>query len=244
MAMADLSLSVIYYTCNRINGIFAEAVRASLLEAVIDRYPVVSVSHLPIEFGDRRVVIGDVEPSVYQVYQNIYLGCLKAETAYVAFAEDDTLYLPEHFDYRPKANVFAYNENRWVLTRTLSRNRRRFEASYYFRPRTQMAQGICSRQYMIDALEEKFTKYAQPPESTTAAKKAGWGEPGRYEKNLGLKPRNLERFAWTDRARPNVTVNHHQSLMGHRQIHEGDVIASSLAPWGEANALWRRLRAE
>ena len=102
-----------------------------------------------------------------------------------------------------------------------------------------MAQGICARALMVDALVEKFHRHPIPPPSTDVAKKAGWGEPGRYEKNLKLTPRKLERFKWTERA--NVTWNHSDSLMGRRRVNPGDVIVEELPPWGNATDLWERI---
>jgi len=243
-------LTVVFYTANRIPVRFQVAVMEELRRslAIYGRVPVVAVSQWHPEVThavdatlrpDVLLWVKDVQPSIAQVYRNILQGCLAAETPYVAFCEDDTVYVPEHFAYRPADDTFAYNERRLVLTRELSADGKRREAFYYFRPRTQMAMGICRRELMIDTLSEKFAKYPQPPLDTTVAKKAGWGEPGRYEKNLGLTRRALERKAWTDR--PNVTFNHGDSLMGRRRINPDDVRCTTVEPWGEANALWERI---
>lgn len=236
------SLSIIYYTSNRIADGFANAVRDRLLRSAAARFPIICVSHKPIDFGDTRVVVGDVVASIAQVYRNILAGCMAAQTEWCAAAEDDSLYVPEHWEYRPSHDTFAYNEHRFVITRRRSDDGRSRTAFYYARPRTQMAQGIFHRQLMIDALTEKFARYPNPPESTDVAKKAGWGEPGRYERNLGLTPRKIERFKWTER--PNVTWNHSDSLMGRRAVKPDDVIAQSIEPWGEANELWRQVYGE
>lgn len=232
-----MNLSIIYYSACRISDRFGDAVRAELVRAVAGRFPIISVMHKPIDFGDIRVVVGDVVPSIAQVYRNILIGCEMATTAFCAFAEDDTCYVPEHFDYRPEPDVFAYNEHRYVITKRVINGRS--EAIFYFRTRTQMAQGICSRDLMIDALTEKFARYPDPPLDTNVAKKAGFGEPGRYEKNLKLSPRKMVRFPWTDR--PNVTWNAKPSLMGRRQWKATDRIVTDLPPWGPADALWQRI---
>jgi hypothetical protein len=250
--MSDLT--VIYYTANRISQRFADVVRAELFAAVCFPWPfgqlmpIVMVSHESIQHGPyswpddvvaTNIVVGDVRPSIWQVYQNILIGAKAASTPYVACCEDDTLYVPEHFTYRPPLDTFAYNENRVVITRKLSDDGKRRVAFYYYRPRTQMAMCIAPRALLIETLEEKFAKYPTPPASTDVAKKAGWGEPGRYEKNLGLTPRKLERFHWTER--PNVTFNHSESLMGRRAVQETDVLYDTVEPWGDATALWSRI---
>ena len=217
---------------------FATIVRDELARSLGRRFPVVSITHRPVAFGDERIVVGDVTPSIVQVYFNILAGCRAATTEYCASAEDDCLYTSDHWDYRPSLDTFAYNEHRVVLTRRLSDNGKRRQAFFYARPRTQMGMGIYPRELMIEALTEKFARYPNPPLDTTIAKKAGFGEPGRYEKNLGLTRRKLERFKWT--AQPNVTINH-GGLMGRRKVNPGDTIYRSVEPWGEANALWDRI---
>ena len=242
-------LTVIFYTANRIPVRFQVAVMEELRRslAFYGRVPIVAVSQGSLASAaavnatlrpDVLFAVGELPPSSAQVYRNILMGCEAAETPYVACCEDDTLYVPEHFTYRPADDTFAYNERRVVLTRELSADGRRREAFYYFRPRTQMAMGICRRELMIETLRERFAKYPEPPLDTTVAKKAGWGEPGRYEKNLGLPRRPIERRAWTER--PNVTFNH-GGLMGRRRVNPDDVRYATVEPWGEANWLWERI---
>lgn len=243
-------LTVIFYTANRIGASFFDAVMNQLRVSLSPHgnVPIVAVTqgateaaryHLELGLRPVRIIdAGDQPPSIAQVYRNILLGCEAAWTPYVAFCEDDTLYVPEHFTHRPAPDVFAYNENRVVISRRLSSDGRRREAFYYHRPRTQMAMGVCARELMIETLREKFAKYPDPPLDTTIAKKAGWGEPGRYERNLGLSPRKLERFKWT--THPNVTFNH-GGLMGRRQVNPDDVIFDCIEPWGSADRLWSRI---
>lgn len=234
--MADLT--ILYYSACRISDRFADAVRAELVRSAAGRFQIVCVSHKPIEFGDVRIVVGDVQQSIARVYLNILEGCNVATTRYCAAAEDDTLYTREHFDYRPSLDTFAYNEHRVVLTRRVAANGRR-EAFYFDNPRTQMAQGIFSRALMIETLEERFAKHPNPPLDTTIAKKAGFGEPGRYEKNLGLPCRKLERFKWA--SYPNVVINHAASLMGRRAYRDDMPTWDTVEPWGNATELWRRI---
>lgn len=236
-------LTLLYYTANRISAGFARAVRLELVETFTsgggNMPESIAISHLPIEgLGDENIVVGDVPQSIWQVYQNILLGAKAATTAFVACCEDDTVYSRSHFDYRPALDTFAYDRNRWVITRKLSDDGKRREAFFYWRSRHQMAMCIAPRELLIETLEEKFAKYPTPPESTTVAKKAGWGEPGRYEKNLGLTPRKMEYF---DALEPSVTFNHGESLMGRRRVNPDDKIVTDLPPWGEATALWERI---
>jgi hypothetical protein len=241
-AVNDLTL--VYYTANRINERFQQAVMASLAEhSILLDVPVVIVSQskkpeiVRHTIGPRSTcVVTWAEPSIWQVYQSILTAAKVAETEFIACCEDDTLYHPSHFTYRPAPDVFGYDRSRWVITRKKAEKGR--EAFYYWRERTQMAMCIAPRQLMIETLEEKFAKYPTPPESTDVAKKAGWGEPGRYEKNLRLTPRKREYF---DSPGPSVTFNHTASLMGRRKVNPDDRIVTTLDLWGDATALWDRI---
>lgn len=244
------NLTVLYYTANRLTRHFATAVRRELIRSLPPECPIVVVSQngtlhsdldISADFTNRihTFIAVEAPPSIVQVYKNILAACEAAKTEYCASAEDDTLYVPEHWTYRPDAHTFAYNAHRFVLTRRLSDDGKRREAFYYTRPRTQMAMGIFARQLMIEALQEKFARYPAPPLDTTVAKKAGWGEPGRYEANLKLTHRTLARVRWT--LQPNVTINHSASLMGRRRVNADDIICYDINPWGKADELWRRI---
>lgn len=225
-------LTVLYYTAGRINHAFQLAVWCSLRDEslVWPRPLIIVVTHYETEIGDKNICVGDVPPSIWQCYVNILLAAKAATTPFVACCEDDSLYVPEHFTYRPPLDTFAYNVNRWVLTR---RNRQTF---YYFRRRTQMAQCIAPRELLIETLEERFAKFPDPVPHAIA--KQGWGEPGRYEKNLGLTPRKLMTFRTEQ---PNVTINHQHGLMGRRAVRSDDLTCEDVPPWGNAKALWSRI---
>ena len=239
-----MDLTVLYYSALRITPQFGDAVRRELLASIQDRYPIITIAHgqLPAWFTkkcERNFNIGNEPTSIVRVYRNILIGCQAATTPYCASAEDDCLLVPEHWEYRPALGVFAYNEHRLVLTRKLSADGRSRVGLYFANPRTQMGMGIYPRALMVEALTEKFARYPNPPLDTTIAKKAGFGEPGRYEKNLGLTPRKLERFPWT--TRPCVTVNHAESLMGRRAYRDDMAQYDDVEPWGNATDFWKRI---
>lgn len=248
--MSDLT--ILFYTANRIGAHFAEQV-LHLLAGSLKEYSstqpqpcVIVVSQGAIApawlsiLGGRVINVGDQPPSIWQCYQNILAGAKAAPTPFIACCEDDSLYVPGHFNYRPPFDAFGYNHMRYVITRRLSDDGKRREAFYYFRERTQMAQCIAPRELLIETLEEKFAKFPEPVPDDVA-KKTGWGEPGRYEHLQGLTLRKREYFRT---AYPNVTFNHSNSLMGRRAVKETDVIAQSIEPWGEANALWKMVHGE
>lgn len=244
--MTDLTLC--YYTANRLSEHFAGAVRRELVK--VTDAPIVVVSQNGTPHGDLNIgsdfsnriakfINVTAEPSIAQVYRNVLMAAKAAKTPYVAMCEDDALYVREHFAFRPPMDTFCYNENRWLLTRRMKDGAKERTGLFFFNPRTQQAQGIVPRDLLIETLEERFAAHPDPPLDTNVAKKAGWGEPGRYERNLGLTPRKLARFKWSEQ--PNVCVNHADGLMGRRAYRDDMPQTEHLEPWGNATDLWRRI---
>jgi hypothetical protein len=223
-------LTLLYYTANLITDHFAERVRSHLercveqLSPAGEALPIVSVSQKPIAFG-RNICVGDIGASTYNVYKQILIGAEAATTPYIACCEDDTLYPPEHLAYRPPTrDVFAYNLNRWWIEP---------EGHYRHRRRPNMSACIASTALMVEALRERFAKFPTP--STDRKQLNGWGEPGRYEENLGLPQRALLYF---ETSAPVVSFDHKPSLGGIRRRGAGDVIQDDLPPWGNGRELW------
>lgn len=236
--MTDLSL--LFYTSNRIGQRFAAGVMQELIIATADICPLIVISQNGDDYRRQRqrdilrvahVIAVAAEPSVWQVYQNILIGAKAAETDFVACCEDDTLYTPDHFTFRPPADTFFYNLNRWWIEEKQGAH------TYRWRKRTSMCGCIAPRGLLIETLEEKFSKYPVAV-SHEEAKRRGWGEPGRYEGNLGLTLRKREFF---ESKEPIVTFNHRPSLMGKRAAQEADKVTTNLPPWGDATDLWNRI---
>lgn len=242
-------LTILYYTSNRISDEFARNIRFLIWRnsrqmglipnpalipnppeadlkayATSDGPPIISVSQKPISFG-HNICIGDIGSSVYNVYRQILIAAQEAQTQWVVCCEDDTLYAPEHFRWRPMDDsVFYYNMNRWWIEP---------EGVFRWRDRTGMCACICSRELLIDALTERFEKFPEP--MTERKQYNGWGEPGRYDKNLGLIQRKAVYFQTND---PIVTFNHKDSLGGLRRTNPGDKLQNELFPWGDGKTLW------
>ena len=110
-------LTIIYYTANQNSDYFMNNTQKYLLEA-IGNTPVVCVSFKPTLIGKSctNICIGEQKRSNYMIYKQILLGAKEAKTKYVAMAEDDMLYHPSHFAFRPKNDsTFSYNINKWSI---------------------------------------------------------------------------------------------------------------------------------
>lgn len=160
------------------------------------------------------------------IYKRMLEGAKQATTPFVAVIEDDVLYPPEHFHYRPKMDTFAYNQHRWALFTWGT-------PTYNWRNRKSNCSLIAPRQLMIDALEERFAKHPN------GIRREHCGELGRanVDKWLEVSPRkSIEWYSKVgiiqlnhDGATDERARNHHKEL--------GPVRAFDIPYWGKAEDL-------
>lgn len=212
---ANDDLTVVYYTANQTNEHFFKNVQDQIKKSFNGR--IISISHKPIDFGDNTVV--SINPSHINIYRQALMGAKKAKTKYIAMAEDDILYSPEHFKYRPKPGVFAYNVAYW--------NFYTWEPTLFsYKGRRNMFGLICERDLFIEAMEERFAKH---PMGTNPAI---WAEPSKYERQLGVTVRSSEEF-YTNPC--NIMFSHEKALsygnLGRRKK-LGNMRAYDVEYWG------------
>jgi hypothetical protein len=224
------SITAVYYTANRLPDKFMRYVQGVLLGALDsgkagERIPLISVSQKPMDFGF-NICVGDIGASNANIYRQLLAGAKAADTEYVACCEDDCLYVPEHFRFRP--HVFGYDMNRWNLCTWPRR-----PVFDHTRHRV-LNQMIAPRRLLIDALCERFER--------------GWGEavlnkwssePGKHfhERKLRVKRQEQELF---QSPRPNVLVIHPYALgfgVQGTKRKLGKERRAELAPWGSAATL-------
>jgi hypothetical protein len=224
--MTDLTL--LYYTANKIEDYLGENVRKHLLEINANKYPLISVSQKPLDFG-QNICVGEIGMSYYNCYKQILEGAKIVKTKYVALCEDDTLYSQEHFSHRPSNDeVFSFNKNMWYAE----------EIGFWNKGRTGMCTCIVSTKYLIDTLTPRFIKY---PESANLSPKTMlkyFQEPGRFD------GANIEYFKTKI---PILTFNYFHALGGKAgSFHSRPTVEQSLVPWGDAWELkkkfWGRAR--
>lgn len=217
--MSDLT--VIYLTANKLPERFALTQREYLLQAA-KGYRIITVSPIDIHFGDGWVV--DMGK---KSHANMYFQLLRAaqfvKTPYIATAEDDVFYAKEHFNfYRPPQDAVAYDMSRWSLFT--------WNPVYNLKQRVSNCMLIAPRDYLIAALEERFSKYNPdnfPPHLVS--------EIGRYEKNLGITPRNMVKvYAEV----PSIQFNHPNGTDSTEQRKRmGQLKAHDIPFWGKAEEL-------
>lgn len=219
-------LTVIYLTASKISDFFAENVRTSLVLALNDDIPIISVSKKPILYKRFQPNINFQTPSSHvNIYREALWGVKQAKTKYIAIAEDDVLYVKEHFEKRPsRDDVFAYNRACWSVY-TWSR-----PPVFSYTGRRNHGVLICARDLYIEAMEERFKKY---PEDSMV-NNAIWAEPGKYEAQLGVTPRESEYF-YTD---PALIMFSHPDGLSHKTLGErkrlAPIRALEIPYWGRA----------
>jgi hypothetical protein len=252
--MEDLTkeITIVYYTSNYLddkNPYFLENTRKQLLVAIGDR-PMVIVSQKPTMFGNNsiNVNLGNIGRSHFNLYWQILQGAKAAKTEWIALAEDDILYSPQHFNIqyfvKPEfieKDYFLYDMNR-VSIFTWSKPP---VFSYRFK-RVVVNQLIAKRQMLIDALEERFKKLDELRGIGWPERKIEkyWGDPGRYEGILGVTVRpTYEYNSWV----PSIVFSHdlaygYEFNQGKKKK-LGDLRMTALADWGSASkimSLWKK----
>jgi hypothetical protein len=218
-------LTIVYYTANLISDKFSRSVRDALMD-IIGSTRIVSVSHKPMDFGD-NICIGEVVPCCYNLYKQILIGAREVKTKYMACAEDDSLYTLEHLSFRPPADTFAYNANRWNL----------YKDKFVFRDRLCMSTCIAPTELMVETLGRRFAKFPNVMTKEETPKGHGFSEPGLREHDLGLPKVKAMGFKTND---PPIVFWHRPSLGAIRKILEHDIVSHELPYWGDALTLWNR----
>jgi len=139
-------LTVIMLTANKVPEGWAKYHRQALTDAIGDT-PIITISAKPLDWGLNLI---QTDYSIPNLYRQILRGATTAETPYIAIAEDDTLYPPCHFTFRPEPKCFAYNHHRWQIMTWKKR------AAYFLRDACANGTMIAPRQLVIDALSRRF----------------------------------------------------------------------------------------
>lgn len=223
--MSDLT--AVYITANAVHDDFATATKGYLLEALGD-LPLISVSKKPIDFG-QNICVGETPRNQANIYHQALVGVKAATTPYIAICEDDVLYSPEHFKYRPSGKMWAYNMNTWsiftwgepVFTYKAPGGRRNLNGL------------ICERELFIEHLEERFRLWPDDNKIDINI----FGEPGKYDNQLGTTPYPSEDFYTNP---PNIVFSHQENLqfkgLGTRKA-LGQIRATSIPYWGTAQSI-------
>jgi hypothetical protein len=144
-----MKTTIIYYTDNFLSEPFLSLCQRKL-ETAAQGKPIISVSQEPLSFGE-NICVGNIGRSHLSLYQQMLTGGEHARTKYVALAEHDCLYTPEHFDWiPPRRNVFYYNVNHYFVQGTGDNF-----GEYSYARRRPLSMMIVGRDTFLRAIEEK-----------------------------------------------------------------------------------------
>lgn len=209
-------MTILYYTAHVLPEPVATKVRAHLLETVAG-LPIISVSQKPLDFGN-NICVGKIGQSYYNCYKQILIGAKAAKTTYVACCEDDTLYNPEHFKWRPLGDNFGYNRNMFYLE----------DKKFWHKWQTGMFACVCPRELLIKNLEDRFE--ASPTEPLPRrSQRHYWHEPGKTDGAY---------MCYFESDIPLITFNYFAGLGGKAisQTHT-PMVLKTLDYWGDAKTL-------
>lgn len=216
-------LTAIFLTVNEVPEKWAAYHRQVLLEAIGDS-PLISISKKPMDLG---INILQTEPRSYSnVYRQILKGAKMAITDFIAVVEDDTLYSPDHFLFRPQKDEFAYNMNHWSVYTW-------GKATYSWKPRRGNYSLVAPRLLVIEALEERFAKYPDgTPDDIT-------GEMGRamIEKKMRITVRKAVEYYSKISIINFAHDNGFDYLQKNHRKAFGNLLAYDIPHWGKAEEL-------
>lgn len=224
--MSDLT--VIFLTANQHPKHFTKYQQQILLKATAG-YQLITVSRKPINLG--KNILDKGKKSHINMYFQLMNAAKIAKTPYVAVAEDDVLYCPEHFNFfRPPLDSFAYNMHRWLLFTWVPQ-------FYSMKQRKSNCTLIAPRKLLIEAWEERFAKY---PLETYPKRLVGEVGRNNIDQWLGVTERkSVEVWSGTGV----IHINHPQGTdsLG-RKKRLGEVKAIEIPYWGRAQDIAKEYR--
>jgi hypothetical protein len=141
-------ITVIYYTSNTEDHCFEDKIIQHLSETIED-LPLISVSHKPMAFG-KNICVGVRERCAHNVWRQVQIAAIEAQTEFVCTAESDFLRHREFYEYQPESKEVFYIANPlYVLFAYSKRRSRRF-----YPKRGAENSMIIGRKYLISIIAE------------------------------------------------------------------------------------------
>lgn len=170
-----MTKGLVYYTNNAPEEKILLACQAQLNRCMkIHKFPVISVSQKPVNFGINFVM--DLKSSVLSMFKQILKGLKECKTDIIFLIEHDVLYHPSHFDFTPqKEDHFYYNRNEWRVSSVTGK------AVFYLH--NDVSQ-LCARRNL---LLEHYTKVLEVAEKGEFQHSFGFSPPKGLPKELQTK---------------------------------------------------------
>jgi len=203
-------LTLLLATSNQMDEKVAKRIRDYVIEVTQNKYPIISVSQKPIDFG-QNICVGEIGSNKYNEYKQILIGAKEVKTKYTAVIDDDVLYSPDHFLLRPKDGYFLNDVNYWYA---------QDEVDYFWRAANVESRGgmwgcIAESENLLNNLTKRYEMYPVDPwaDGHKTRDRLMWGEPGIHDEQFGIVSKYMKVEAKT----PNVIFIHSKS-MGYNQL--------------------------
>lgn len=156
-----MNKTVIYLTDNVLDDKINALCKSNILKS-IGNLPLISVSHKPIDFGT-NICVGVLERNSLTINLQMMRALEIVKTKYIAIAEHDCLYTPEHFSFTPPDdNIFWYNENVWMLQLYSETHPETIGMFSIFPKRKANSQLIVETKLMIEATQLRIDIMSDP----------------------------------------------------------------------------------
>ena len=224
-------LTAIFLTCNDLPEAWTKYHQEVLLDS-LNGAPLITMSMKPMNLGLN--ILQDQPRSLSNIYRQLLRGAKVATTDYIAVVEADSLYPKEHFLQRPPKDKIGYNMNHWSLFTWITSHHP--HPIYSWRNRRGNYTMLSYRKLVIEALEERFTKYPDgTPERIT-------GEIGRpmVERNMGITLRPVHEFETTVSIINFNHANASDDLQLRQRKSLGEIQAYDIPHWRHAKDLVKK----
>jgi len=212
---------LVYYTDNRCEERILRVCRQQIERCLNGKkYPIVSVSQFPIDFGHNIVM--PLPRCVTSLYKQVLQGLEASDADYIYLIEHDLIYHPSHFEFvPPDKKTFWYNRNRWALCADTGK------AVFYHTNVPSLM--VASRKLLI----KHYSRAAKMAEETGArTSKYGYSPP------RGLpKDQRVGRYKTWLSAQPCIDIRHGNSFTRRRMDKSQFRSERSCRGWTEADEI-------
>ena len=224
--MEPSDITIIMLTASKLPKQWAQFHKEKLLEAA-GNAPIITISKESLDWGINLLQTEDY--GISNIYFQLLKGAKAASTDYIGVAEDDTLYPKEHFEYRPPEDTLAYNKNKFGLFTW-------GKPTYFWKDRFKNSTLIAPRKLVIEALEERFSKY---PNGTPPGYTGEMGRPN-IEDKLGIQRRKA---IWFETEISIIAIDHEFGIDRLARTHRkamGILRSYDIPYWGKAEDIVKK----
>jgi hypothetical protein len=204
----------------------------NILQKEANGMPIISVSQVPIDFGE-NICVGNIGRSWLSLYKQLYAGLEAAKTKHIVICEHDCIYSNEHLLFVPPRNdTMYYNMNHWLVQYDCISHPELNGMYSYWPRRTPMSQLIANRDFLLKDTELRVRLLVDPTDDVSVIRAQLWASRGGAPSIHKLIQHKLpdhpyERFSTKN---PNLDIRHKTNFTGPKR---GKKRCYELPYWGK-----------